>query len=88
LTRKTSAYDIDGNSIGSELCGGECSDIIVDRNSGPVLRKDALRERLDLAERNGAKTARSLQAQVKAAYTCEEAEDAQGHTARPSKGSP
>jgi hypothetical protein len=77
LAGEAACDDIDGNSIGSKSLCGECSNVIVNRNLGPVFAENLLRELFDLAESNGLKTARALKAKAEAADACEQVKDAE-----------
>jgi hypothetical protein len=61
LARKTSANEIDGNSIGSESCGREFSNVFILPHVGPMLRQNLSAERVDLAERDSLEPARALE---------------------------
>lgn len=77
LAGEPSADDIDGNSIGSELCSGEFANIGVAGDIGPVLCEDAAGELFDFTECDGLETACAFEAKAKPSYTAKEIEDAQ-----------
>lgn len=74
LAREATGNDIDCDSIGSEPSCSEGSHIVIDRHLGPVFRKDAAREFLNLAERDGLEPARALQAKAEATDAAEQIE--------------
>lgn len=64
LAREPAADDIDGNSVSSKSVGCEVSNVMVDRNIGPVFRQHAAGVVLDFAEGDSLKAARALQAKA------------------------
>jgi hypothetical protein len=84
LAGEASADDIGRfNSADEQSFESKFLNIVIDRNLGPVLAKDGLRERLDLTERDGLESARALQSEVEPANAGEEGEDAEGHANHP-----
>src|SRR6185312_4091420 len=77
LAGEASTEDIGNNSVIAQSRGGEFSDVIVDRYLRPMFSEHAPTERIDLAERDGLKSARPLQTQTKTAYTGEKVEHLQ-----------
>jgi hypothetical protein len=74
LAGEAAGDEIDGNSIGSKALRGERSDVIEDRNLGPVMGKDAPAEIVGLAERDGSHSG-SFEPEAEAANSAEEVED-------------
>jgi hypothetical protein len=83
LAGESPADDIGSNSICLEPLGGKFSDIVIDRNLGPMLLKDAAGKLLDLAEGDRLKPARALQPQREAADAREEVQHPQLRAQRP-----
>jgi hypothetical protein len=82
LTGETATDNVNGNSVCSESLGGEFPDIFIARHLGPVFRQHPPAEWVDLAEGNGLETARTLQAKVEPANSCEQGKGAEfGHAA-------
>ena len=74
LAGESAAERVDGNSIGSKACCGEGADVVVARDSWPVLSEDSLAEWIDFAEGSGSQ-AGSFEAECKSANACKEIED-------------
>ena len=74
LAGEPAADDIDGNSIGSEPCCGELSDILVDRDVRPVVSEDGLAIRLSLTEGDCSHPG-SFESERESANPAEEVED-------------
>jgi hypothetical protein len=77
LAGKPSCDAVNGNSVCGEAQAGECSNVVILRNSGPVLRQNLARKRLDFTERDGLEAAGALKAKAETAYAGKQIEDAQ-----------
>jgi len=71
LAGKPSAYDIDGNSIGSKSGCCEFFNVMIARHLWPVFRQHAARKLFDLAKCDSFKAARALQSKREPADTAE-----------------
>jgi hypothetical protein len=78
LTWESADDEIDSSKSGRV----ERSDVVVDRDAGPVLREDGAGERLDLTESDGA-DADALAGEGESADAGEQVEGFNGHTERP-----
>jgi len=74
LAGEPSAEHVGNNSVCTKSLCGELTDVIVDRNSGPMLRQHAPAERIDLAERDRFETPGPFEAQAETAYATEKIE--------------
>jgi hypothetical protein len=66
LAREATADDINSNSICGETFGGELSNVVIAGDLGPMTFQNLAAERIDLAERHGAETARAFQPEAEA----------------------
>jgi hypothetical protein len=71
LAGEPAAYDVDGNSIGSQPVCGEGSDVVIDRHSRPVLGEHPARELFDFTEGDRLETSGALQPKAEAADPAE-----------------
>jgi hypothetical protein len=77
LARESADDDIDFNSGSGQSVGCESADVFIAGNLRPMLSQHALAKFVDFAERYGLKSARALQAQIKAANPREKGQHAQ-----------
>jgi len=75
LAWEPAADDVCGNSIPSKSVGTEFSDIFIDGHLRPMLAEDFAAEWLDLAERDGFKSAGPFQAQRETANSAKQVEN-------------
>ncbi len=69
MAGETASNDVNGSdAVSSQSICGEVSDIVITGNPGPVMGKPPAAKFVNLAERDGLKTARALQPQAEAAY--------------------
>jgi len=78
LAWESSAYEVDGDSIGSKLSCCELSDVGVAGNIGPMFGEYCSAVGLDFAEGNGSHSG-SLESEREAADAAEEVEDTHAH---------
>lgn len=76
LAGEASCEAIDGNAVSSQNIGSEISDIMIARNSRPVLLEGVSRRGFDFAECDRLEAAGAFEATAETAYAAEEIEDA------------
>lgn len=82
LARKAAADDVNGDAISGKASCCEDSNIVINRNLGPVLRQHLARVFFDFAEGDGSETAGALQPKAETAYAAEKVEHAVHHASR------